>query len=349
MRCLTLLLVLLGLGAQAASSHPLGEAPGRLVALGDRDIHLLCSGHGGPTAIVDVGLGATSLEWDGVRERIATHQQICVFERAGYGWSSLGPWPRTAARNVEDLREVQRLAGLQPPYVLVGHSYGGFDMQLFARLYPHLVAALVLVDSSHPEQAERFEAPPYNTRIAPSTSWGIVQLGAQPAPHPGLSPAARALSQFQRENWRPRRTISGELLGFRDTEAELRSAPPLAPLPLVVLSRGKRMWAEGRQGDLLEHLWREMQQELAAQSPHAIHLVARDSGHQIHLEQPDVVVYAIAMATASRRGPGLDQRASRSNLAAWAAEVDGRVEVLSDGLDLGPRGRLAGTPAGPRQ
>ena len=345
MRCLTLLLLLFGLYARAASGHPLGEAPGRLIALGERDIHLLCSGDGGPVVIVDVGLGATSLEWDGVRQRVARQQQVCVFERAGYGWSSMGPWPRTAARNVEDLREVQRLAGLKPPYVLVGHSYGGFDMQLFARLYPHLVAALVLVDASHPEQAERFEAPPYNTRIAPSTSWGIVQLGAQPTPHPSLSPAAQALSQFQRENWRPRRTISGELLGFRDTEAELRAAPPLAPLPLIVLSRGKRMWAEGRQGDLLEQLWREMQQELAAQSPLSAHLVARDGGHQVHLEQPDAVTYAIALATDAAGLPQSSRRDARSNAAAWADAVSGRVEVLADNQGLVPPLKVAG--AGP--
>lgn len=348
MRCLTLLLLIYGLCSRAAHAHPLGEAPGRLIDLGERVIHLLCSGHGGPVVIVDVGLGATSLEWDGVRERVAQRQQVCVFERAGYGWSSMGPWPRTAARNVEDLREVHRLAGLEPPFVLVGHSYGGFDVQLFARLYPHLVAALVLVDASHPEQAERFEAPPYNTRIAPSSSWGIVQLGAQPAPHPGLSPAARALSQFQRENWRPRRTISGELLGFRDTEAELRAAPPLAPLPLVVLSRGKRMWAEGAQGDLLEQLWRQMQQELAAQSPRAVHLVARNSGHQIHLEQPDLIAQAVALAADAaslQTGKGL---AGRSNAAAWVME-DGAVEVLGNGTGLALQVRAAGTgqPATP--
>ena len=343
MRCLILLLCLCGASVTTVHAHPLGPAPGRLVALGDREIHLLCSGIGSPTVIVDVGLGATSLEWDAVRERVAAHQQICVFERAGYGWSSLGPWPRTAARNVEDLRDVVQRAGLTAPFLLVGHSYGGFDMQLFARLYPHLVAALVLVDASHPEQAERFEAPPYSTRIAPSSSWGIVQLGSQPPPDPALSPAARALGQFQRENWRPRRTISGELLGFRDTEAELRAAPPLAPLPLVVLSRGKRMWPAGDHGDRLEQLWRELQQELAAQSPLGVHLVARESGHQIHLEQPDAVAYAIALADEATKRHDGTARGTPALAAEWAPAA--KVEVLRGGAWLGSSTRVAGTAA----
>lgn len=344
---LFLLISLLCLPCARGLAHPLGDAPGELVDLGERKLHLLCAGTTAPVVLVDIGLAAASLEWEAVQQAVAPHQRLCIFERAGYGWSELGPLPRTAAQNVDDLLMVQQLAHLPPPYVLVGHSYGGFDVQLFARRHPAKVAALVLVDAAHPEQAERFEAPPYNTRIAPTSSWGIVQFGQQTTPsHPALTPAARALGQFQRENWRPRRTISGELLGFRQSEQELRAAPPLQRLPLVVITRGRRMWPPGERGDQLEALWRELQAELADQSPLAIHLLARDSGHQIHLDQPELVAYAIALATDAARAEAGTPRPALAGAARWQGRVGNHVEVLADGTGLARPTRLAASGNG---
>lgn len=293
--------LLLILAITLADAHPMGAPPGRMIDIGGRRLHLNCLGRGAPTVLIDIGLGAASLEWEGVMRRVAVNQKVCVFERAGYGWSEMGPYPRTSSRHADDLYLLQLAAELKPPFVLVGHSYGGYDMQLFARRYPYLVAGLVLVDASHPEQVERFAAPPYRLQIAPSSRAGIVQFGEQPKLHPGLSAAARAQAVFQHENWRPRRTISWELLGFRDSEAELRDEPPLPPMPLVVLTRGKRVWPPGEKGDALEKLWLTLQAELAAQSPLAAHLLAPSSGHQLHLEAPSVVGYAVGLATAAWR------------------------------------------------
>lgn len=297
MRRLMALLVLLWGWSLGAGAHPMGPPPGKMVDVGGRRLHLNCLGKGQPTVLIDIGLGAASLEWSGVMQRLAAHQQVCVLERAGYGWSEMGPYPRTSAQQADDLYLLQLSAELKPPYVLVGHSYGGYGMQIFARRYPFLVAGLVLVDASHPEQAERFEAPPYGVQVAPSSRVGIVRFGDGPRLHPLMTAAARRQAEFQFENWRPRRTISWELLGFRDSEAELRAEPALPSLPLVVLTRGKRVWPVGQHGDLLEKLWLDLQSELALESPTALHLVAPDAGHQLHLEAPELVSYAVHLAT----------------------------------------------------
>lgn len=341
---LALLTCLLG-GSLAAMAHPMGPPPGKMVDIGGRHLHLNCKGKGQPTVLIDIGLGAASLEWSGVMQRVAAHQQVCVLERAGYGWSEMGPYPRTSAQQANDLYLLQLSADLKPPYVLVGHSYGGYSMQIFARRYPFLVAGLVLVDASHPEQAERFEAPPYGVQVAPSSRVGIVRFGDGPRLHPAMSEEARRQAMFQFENWRPRRTISWELLGFRDSEAELRAEPPLPKVPLIVLTRGKRVWPEGAHGDLLEKLWIDLQSELAQESPKVLHLVAPDAGHQLHLEAPEVVVYAIHVATDAWHLGAADHYQGP-----WLARSPaGRISRLRDTLGLpDSAGNVSSIPAAAR-
>jgi pimeloyl-ACP methyl ester carboxylesterase len=291
----------------AVGAHPLGEAPGRLVDIGGRRLHLYCIGRGEPVVVIDTGLGATALEWRQVMQRVGGPTRVCVYDRAGYGWSDPGPYPRTSSQHANDLYLLLANADVAGPYVLVGHSYGGYNMQLFARRYPFLVAGLVLVDASHPQQVERFLAPPYGIRVAPTNRHGIVRFGEAPPPHPALPGLARKVVAYQYRHWRPRRSISNELLGFRDSGGELLAEPPLPAIPLVVLTRGKRVWPTGPHGDALEALWLTLQSELAAQSPVSAHLIASASGHQIHLDQPDLVAFAIALASDAwhiRRGEG---------------------------------------------
>lgn len=333
-RCIaTLMLWLLLPGA--ASAHPLGDPPGRLVDIGGRRMHLYCIGRGAPTIVIDTGLGGTSLEWEAVMHRLGGPSRVCVYDRAGYGWSDMGPYPRTSSQHANDLYLLLTAAGEAGPYVLVGHSYGGYNMQLFARRYPFMVAGLVLIDASHPEQVDRFLAPPYNVRIAPSSSFGLVRFGDVPRPHPAMPKAARDLSYFQYRNWRPRRTLSYELLGWRESEAELRAEPALPPMPLVVLTRGRRVWPAGAHGDALEQLWIELQAELAAQSPSAAHLVARASGHQIHLDQPDLVAFAVALASDAWRLRHGETAALTAASARWLAQLDmQQFSWLSDTLEV---------------
>jgi pimeloyl-ACP methyl ester carboxylesterase len=332
---LLLIILMLCLGvARGAAAHPMGEPPGKMVDIGGRRMHLNCLGHGAPTVLIDIGLGAASLEWEPVMRLLAGTLKVCVIERAGYGWSEMGPYPRTSAAHVDELFLLQRAAELKPPFMLLGHSYGGFDMQLFARRYPTLVAGLVLVDASHPEQADRFAAPPHNVQIAPSSRMGLVHFGRRPGVVPGMTPAAEAQTRFQYENWRPRRTIAWELLGFRDSEAELRQAEPLKALPLVVLTRGKRVWPAGARGDQLEALWLSLQSELAAQSPTTAHLLALNSGHQIHLEQPAAVAYAVGLAVDVWRSQTTPSGAKGGYSGPWMAQSPGDLRYLSNRLGL---------------
>lgn len=280
----------LWLGAGAA-----GAADVNHIAVADYRLQIACEGVGEPTVVMDAGLGGSSLEWVFVTERLREVTRVCVYDRAGYGGSDTGPLPRTSSRIANELYLLLESAVVSPPFVLVGHSFGGYNMQVFARRYPYLTAGLVLVDASHPDQVERFLAPPLRMITAPSSRHGIVQFRDPPPPHALLPSSTRLRLMRRAGRWKTRRTVASELLSFRDSALEVARAKPLADLPLVVVTRGRRDGADNERRRLVERLWMELQSELASESRVSAHIVARASGHHVHIEQPDVVAFAVAL------------------------------------------------------
>jgi pimeloyl-ACP methyl ester carboxylesterase len=111
-----------------------------------------CHGAGPRTVVLDSGLGVDSnATWARVRPAVARFTRVCQYDRAGMGSSPPGPRPRTSQRMVDELRALLRAAGVKPPYVLVGASFGGLNAQLFASEHPGEVAGVVLVDGLHPD------------------------------------------------------------------------------------------------------------------------------------------------------------------------------------------------------
>ena len=127
-------------------------APGRLVDVGGLLLHVNCAGAGTPAVIFDAALGASSISWSLVQPAVARITRACTYDRAGFGWSHAGPLPRTAGRVAGELEALLRRADIPPPYVLVGHSFGGLVMRIFASRYRDRTAGLVLVDPAHPEE-----------------------------------------------------------------------------------------------------------------------------------------------------------------------------------------------------
>jgi pimeloyl-ACP methyl ester carboxylesterase len=135
------------------------EPPGRRFDVGGHHLHLLCAGSGTPAVILDAALGASSLSWSRVLPGIARITRVCAYDRAGMGWSDAGPLPRTAARLAAELRELLRVGDVPPPFILVGHSFGGLVTRLFAARHSDETAGLVLLEPAHPEHwAEPSEA-----------------------------------------------------------------------------------------------------------------------------------------------------------------------------------------------
>lgn len=236
--------------------------PGKLFDVGGYRMHLQIQGQGGLAAIMDSGLLGNSVVWINTLEQVAQITQACAFDRPGYAWSDPAPAgvPRTSQQLVIELRSALRHAAIQPPYILLGHSWGAINMLVFAYTHPEEVAGLVLVDPSHPEMFERIpEIPkpkaaerPYRVMTALARAGLFRPFGRLLAgllvPDGGkvLPPAAwSVLSVFVT---RPNtfETARRELESGEQSFAEARRGPgSLGDLPLEILTA--EWWVTGKQ------------------------------------------------------------------------------------------------------
>jgi pimeloyl-ACP methyl ester carboxylesterase len=267
--------------------------PGRLVDVGGYRLHLYCRGRDGPTVIFDAGLGGFSMDWIFVQTQLDREAQVCAYDRAGYGWSDSGPAPRDSDHIVGELAELLRNAQLPPPYVLVGHSFGGYNVELFAKFNPREVAGIVLVEASHPDQAERLPHLPeqpkprgHQTMITFFDPNVVFRHYPEKYWYPigGLLSSPKALRAQQRE-----------LRNFTVSAAQVRMGGELPRVPLVVVTRGLRVWPDTPLGDALERAWAELQHELVLSIPGGRQIIARHSGHLVHLDEPGMVVHAVRL------------------------------------------------------
>jgi pimeloyl-ACP methyl ester carboxylesterase len=299
-------LVVFFIAPHAAAAGTVGNypAPGLMVRVGDHRLHLDCVGTGGPSVVMESGLGGNSLDWSRVQPQVAGFARVCTYDRAGYGWSETGPLPRTSGRIASELHTLLHKAGVQTPYVLVGHSFGGYNVRLFASYYPDEVAGLVLVDVAHEDQFRRLQQHGILPRIGGARMSVTASVPAVPENLPrDVRPVARALVATFNAQY----ALRGEMVSFRDSAQEVREAGALPDVPVLVITRGKRVWPHTERGERLEAIWADLQDDLANRfachndGAERIHLYAKHSGHYVQLDEPGVVVGAIRQVVDSSR------------------------------------------------
>jgi pimeloyl-ACP methyl ester carboxylesterase len=260
-----------------------GDMPGELVDVGDHRLHLHCTGSGSPTAILEAGLGEFSVimsAWIG--PAVAADTRVCVYDRAGRGWSESASGPQDGVEVATDLHTLLRNAGVEGPFVLAGHSAGGAYVLTFANLYPAEVAGVALLDSMSPNQYEGVPSWPrfYHmwrrvSALAPSLAHlGVMRVVAQFSA--GELPdqqrdEERAFSSTAR-HWRSQRDEFSEIRTTLRQAGELKS---LGAKPLVVISA-----ASGA-----EDGWMPLQEELARLSTNSVHRVLEDATHAGMVEE----------------------------------------------------------------
>jgi pimeloyl-ACP methyl ester carboxylesterase len=271
--------------------------PGERVDVGGFKMHIDCIGEGSPTVILDSGLGDTYISWRKVQPPIAKFARVCSYDRAGLGYSDSSFRPRTSKDIAEELRMLLQAAHIAPPYVLVGHSMGGFDVRLYAGLYRSEVAGMVLVDASHPDQEKRLPAELKNFEGSWMREAEFLEF-TMPFGIPRLlglcdeDPVARAAEC----NWHTAREGIAEMKGFSESAAQTAAAGPLGEMPLAVLSHDPDKSSAELPTDLAKptnEAWEKMQEEMAHLSPRGTQTIARNSAHYIQIDRPDVVVEAI--------------------------------------------------------
>jgi len=278
-------------------------APGEMVVVDGRPMHLLCEGQGSPAVILESGMPGISLGWTSVIEDIASFAKVCAYDRAGWGWSEGGPEPRTVSNITGELRELLRTARVDPPYVLVGHSFGGLIVQVYASRFPDEVAGMVLVDSSHPDLARRTGDLDRMGRVAFRlrllAPLGIARLMIDvPSGNPeSRLSSARAMEKELLATTRSLRAMASEMEGLRASlNQAAENRPKLGRKPLVVLTEGRRRM----------EFWHGMQEQFAELSDDSEWRVVDGAGHFIHQDEPEVVVNAVRRVVESARGQAGD-------------------------------------------
>ncbi|PYT79238.1 MAG: hypothetical protein DMG40_17140 [Acidobacteria bacterium] len=226
---------------------------GRSVDMGDRNLNISCLGTGGPPVIFESGGAGPGLGWQPLQAEVAKFTQACWYDRAGEGWSDLGPFPRTSVAIAKDLHELLERAGVLPPYVFAGASIGGMNSRVYGSLYPKEVAGMVLIDSAHEDELER--APKfYLAHAVPRLLRHPLYVALETAAFVGLirlmepSPAKeKDSSQMTREEIiaalraQPKSFVGDAAAGvvLPESYQEAKAVVRLRNFPLIVLTAGQ--------------------------------------------------------------------------------------------------------------
>ncbi|HET9371952.1 MAG TPA: alpha/beta hydrolase, partial [Vicinamibacterales bacterium] len=294
--------LLIGIPARQSDLPP---APGKLVDIGGRRLHLLCSGQGAPSVILEAGASSFAIDWALVQREVEKSHRVCSYDRAGHGWSDPAP-SGGSSTTAGDLHALLAAAAEKPPYVLVGASRGGLLVRTYLAAYPDEVVGFVFVDPSSEDRLFTM-LNGEGVLIASLTADQLkTTFPTQPVPVPRRKPQTGApFDRLPPDLYRTRiqlderlissipETVPAEVVASSQEReramlaallaTRTASATPFGDRPTVVLSRGSDRNADREAAHAA----------LAKLSTNPRFSVIADAGHEIHLFAPEVVVVAI--------------------------------------------------------
>lgn len=314
-----LLSALLYQSAGAVRDRRVYPPPGRILTVGHTKLHLHEQGQGSPVVVFESGIGASSLSWVVLQPKVAAFTRTVSYDRAGLGWSALSRIPRTVPAMVEELHLLLSRANVSPPYILVGHSFGGLLVRAYASIHPKEIAGLVLVDPvsiaawancSETERKRLGLGATLSTRGAWAARFGLVRaalailvrggrwfpkLAARMSGSQGTTAMTNLVGEVRklppeywpavRSHWSDPRCFRA-LAGYRNClpesaryAAQMRLAERI---PIIILSASTASQQELQERDR----W-------IAESGIGRHIHVPDSGHWLHLDHPELVVEAV--------------------------------------------------------
>ena len=276
-----------GIGAYPAASAAPAQATAsdriEMIDIGGRKLQLLSRGTGSPAVVIEAGMGEPAVEsgsWRKVIDEISKTNRVIVYDRAGLGKSDPAPkLPRTSLDVANDLNALLTTAGVAGPYLLVGHSYGGMHLRMFASQYPGKVLGMVLVDSAHPDQDEKW-------------------LAALPAPGPNEPESIGKARKFLAGRTTP--DSNPEQIDPKASTAQVRAARGLGDKPVVILSHSSSFRLDPSLPEelslKLEKVAEQLQADLKGISSNSTMLQSAGEGHYLHVEDPDLVIQGVRHA-----------------------------------------------------
>ena len=292
--------------------HQRFQQIGRSVDIGGRSLNIYCSGEGSPAVVLESGHSMPGYSWVFIQREIAKFTRACWYDRAGSGWSDPGRDPNWSDSIARDLHKLLRNARVPPPYVLVGHSMGGFTVRVYRGFYPGEVAGMVLVDSSHEGAVTWRETTPayllwlQKRAIQTLGRIGLVRLSQwdQGPPPRGMTP--RECATVSSLVWQIKSQLAQVYeRPLIESAQQAHAAGGLGDVPLIVLTAGRP--SEG--GTTAEQrAWIDLQAGLTRLSTRGRQEVVYDSGHMIPFEAPEAVIDAVRGVVAEARATGTSSR-----------------------------------------
>ena len=247
------LIAWIGAGAAMVASAGPFKPAGTYVDIGGRKLRLVCAGPAAsdrPTVWMEAGAFGLAADFAAIQEKLSAKGiRSCAYDRAGMGWSDAGPQPRDSNAIVGDLEKLIAASGERGPFILMGHSMAGLHTRLFAARNPQLVAGLVLIEATTPEQIDSPGVQKFLgafttvSRIAAvSASVGTTApLYYVSGDRIGLPPQGSAEKRHAYVSGRHARTAANEVVNWRRSAEEARASAPYDPKwPVAVIVAGGR-------------------------------------------------------------------------------------------------------------
>lgn len=257
--------------------------PGQLVDVGGYKMHIYCTGKGSPTVILDSANMGTVSNWAWIQPEIAKVTHVCAYDRADLGWSDLSPEPNGTRQNAEALHTLLDKANVPAPYMLVGHSFGGLYVRMYAEMYPDEVVGMVLIEGTLPEGLKELG----KTDVMPNapdesmidmtpfiSQLGILRLLGFPATDPDLPEPQRSELRAYLVSTKLAESIKRQYHLFPDLLAQVRplyGTGSLGDLPLAVVL--------GSEGDGGIEEWHHLFSEQAALSTNNMTFIVEGANH----------------------------------------------------------------------
>ena len=286
--------------------------PGVFFDVDGREMHILCTGSGGPTVLLEHAASASYLLWRRVQPGLSRVTRVCSYDRPGHGWSPMRDEPRDAQTVAHELHTLLDQAGVPKPFIYVAHSAGGLYVREYAREYPRDLAGVALIDASSPHQIDELpgwregwnedlkerDHDLWRDRLKTWSGW----YRLTGACHVDLSNEDRSFSGlYQGMMCRPGYVDTDESEEpFWDVSSKQAGRlTSFGAIPLLVVSEDPAKFSQSEEE---KHLWSKEQEEATRLSPESWRVVAKGSGHMVPLDRPDLVLKELTLLVDVVRG-----------------------------------------------
>ena len=287
------------------------QPPGASYSVNGHRMHIICTGSGSPTIVLEAGLGNDALTWGGVQPVLSSTTRVCSYDRAGFGWSDALPAPRDADHVAAELHELLLQAKVTGPIVLMGHSMAGVYMRDYVTRYPADIVGIVFEDGSTPLQDDNPVMKAMDSKAPPP--WAL-ELLAKSAMSTGIPRLLGMCSQSIKGFDARAAKLQAEDIchtnvspmfdamdGINRSGQETVHSGPYGALPILIISEDPAQMTAVSSTDMA-NVWNQMQEDLKKLSTRSRRIIAKGSSHYIHIDRADLIEKEVPLFIEQVRG-----------------------------------------------